>query len=69
MEGLTPSEYLLVLSKKHIDGKATNKELEIMLNQYYSMKNISDKKISEEKECDLVSTRIKVKRIDDRGII
>ena len=58
VDGLTPSEYLLNLSKKHINGEITNEELKVMLKQYYSTKNISDKKVSDEKECDLVSTRI-----------
>lgn len=58
VDGLTPSKYLLDLSKKHIDGKITNEELEVMLKKYYSTKNTSDKRISKEKECDLVSARI-----------
>lgn len=58
VDGLTPSEYLLELSKKHIDGEITNEELEVMLKQYYSTKNTNDKKVSEKKECDLVSARI-----------
>lgn len=58
VDGLTPSEYLLDLSKKHINGEITNEELEVMLKQYYSTKSISDKKVSDEKECDLVSARI-----------
>lgn len=58
VDGLTPSEYLLDLSKKHINSEITNEELEIMLKQYYSTKSISDKKVSDEKECDLVSARI-----------
>lgn len=58
VDGLTPSNYLLDLSKKHINDEITNEELEIMLKKYYSTKNISDKKVSNEKECDLVSARI-----------
>ena len=58
VDGLTPSEYLLELSKKHIDGEITNEELEIMLKKYYATKSTADKKVSDEKECDLVSARI-----------
>lgn len=66
VDRLTPSKYLLELSKKHIAGEINNKEVENLLKQYYENKKLSNKNIRNEKECDLVSTRI-VRLIDDNS--
>lgn len=66
VDGLTPSEYLINLSDKNINGEISNKEVETLLNKYYLNKDVNDKKISNERECDLVSSRI-VELINDRS--
>ncbi len=58
VDGLTPSKYLLENLENNINGKISDEEFEIMLKKYYSDKNLNDKEISEEYECDLVSSRI-----------
>ena len=58
VDGLTPSKYLLELANDNIDGKISNYEIEVLLNKYYAKQNMTDKKITDEHECDLVSTRI-----------
>lgn len=58
VDGLTPSSYLKELVTKNIEGKISNYEVEESLHNYYKTKNLNDKKISNERECDLVSTRI-----------
>lgn len=58
VDGLTPSKYLLSNLHYNINGKITDEELELMLKKYYSDKDLQNKKISEERECDLVSSRI-----------
>lgn len=58
VDGLTPSEYLIKNIEKNIDGKISNEDFELMLKKYYSTKDLRNKEISEEYECDLVSTRI-----------
>lgn len=58
VDGLTPSKYLLDNLQDNINGKITDEQLELMLKKYYSDKDLQDRKISEERECDLVSSRI-----------
>lgn len=58
VDGLTPSKYLLSNLQDNINGKITDEELELMLKKYYSDKDLRNKEISEERECDLVSSRI-----------
>lgn len=58
VDGLTPSKYLIELVNDNINGKINNNEIEELLNKYYKKQNISNKKITDEYECDLVSTRI-----------
>ena len=58
VDGLTPSKYLVELANDNIDGKISNYEIEDLLNKYYAKQNMADKKVTDEHECDLVSTRI-----------
>ncbi|MFV0274900.1 MAG: Fic family protein [Bacilli bacterium] len=58
VDGLTPSIYLKELVNKNIQGEITNYEVEESLHTYYKTKNLSNTKVANEKECDLVSTRI-----------
>ncbi|MDD4188046.1 MAG: Fic family protein [Bacilli bacterium] len=58
VDGLTPSIYLKELVNKNILGEITNYEVEELLQTYYKTQDLSNIKISNEKECDLVSTRI-----------
>ncbi len=58
VDGLTPSSYLKELIDKNIEGKIANYEVEESLHNYYKTKDLTDKKISDEQECDLVATRI-----------
>jgi len=58
VDGLTPSKYLVELANDNIDGKISNYEIEELLNKYYAKQNMADKKVTDEHECDLVSTRI-----------
>lgn len=66
VDGLTPSNYLIDLSNKNINGEINNKEVEQLLNKYYLNRDINNKTISNERECDLVSSRI-VELINDRN--
>jgi len=58
VDNLEPSEYLIELSKKNINGELKYCEVENLLNTYYQTKDINDTNIQREKECDLVSLRI-----------
>ncbi len=58
VDGLTPSNYLKELVNKNVEGEITNYEVEESLHSYYKTKDLSDIKIANEQECDLVSTRI-----------
>lgn len=58
VDNLKPSQYLLKLSQKNIDGQLKYNEIEDLLKTYYETKNINDINIKREKECDLVSLRI-----------
>lgn len=58
VDGLNPSKYMENLIKKNINGEINNNDIEVDLKKYYDTQDIKLKNISEEKECDLVSTRI-----------
>ena len=58
VDGLTPSTYLKELVEKNIEGEITNLQVEEFLHNYYKTKDLTDNKISNEQECDLVATRI-----------
>ncbi len=58
VDGLTPSKYLIELANDNINGKINSNEIEELLNKYYTKQNMANKKITDEYECDLVSTRI-----------
>jgi Protein involved in cell division len=58
VDGLTPSDYLKELVSKNVEGKITNYEVEESLHNYYKTKDLANKKVSNEQECDLVATRI-----------
>ena len=58
VDNLEPSNYLLELSQKNINGELKYYEVENLLKTYYETKSTSDIKIQKEKECDLVSLRI-----------
>ena len=58
VDGLNPSKYMENLIKKNINGEINNNDIEVDLKKYYDTQDIKLKHISEEKECDLVSTRI-----------
>ena len=55
-DGLKPSTYLEKLINKYIDGKITIFQLEWLLEDYYKTLGIIANK--NEKECDIVSSRI-----------
>lgn len=57
VDGLNPSKYMEKLIKKNINGEINNNDIEVDLKKYYDTQDIKLKHISEEKECDLVSTR------------
>lgn len=57
VDGLNPSEYLVDLAKKHIDGEITSADVQDELQHYYSQQKPSEKN-SSEYECDFVSKRI-----------
>lgn len=58
VDNLEPSQYLLELSKKNINGELKYNEVENFLKNFYKNKNSNDIKTQNEKECDLVSLRI-----------
>ena len=58
VDNLEPSEYLLDLSQKNINGELKYKEVENLLKTYYESQDSNDINIQQEKECDLVSLRI-----------
>lgn len=66
VDNLEPSEYLLNLSEKNINGELKYYEVENLLKTYYETQNISDITVQKEKECDLVSLRI-AKLLEDRS--
>ena len=58
VDNLEPSEYLLELSQKNINGELKYNEVENLLKTHYEEQDSDDIKIQREKECDLVSLRI-----------
>lgn len=67
VDGLTPSSYLIQLTKESIEGKKTFDEVEKDLKNYYSKQDKNSINYSE-MECDLVSTRI-AKLLEDRAFV
>ena len=66
VDSLVPSKYLIELANDNINGKISSYEIEELLNKYYAKQNLSDKKVSDEHECDLVATRI-VELLNDKN--
>lgn len=58
VDGLQPSDYLIELAKKHIDGEITSDNVNEELKSYYKKQNTNDKIVRQTMECDLVSKRI-----------
>lgn len=67
VDGLTPSSYLIQLTKESIEGKKNFDEIEKDLKNYYSKQDKNSINYSE-MECDLVSTRI-AKLLEDRAFV
>ncbi|MGL5191869.1 MAG: Fic family protein [Cetobacterium sp.] len=67
VDGLTPSSYLIQLTKESIEGKKTFDEIEKDLKNYYSKQDKNSINYSE-MECDIVSTRI-AKLLEDRAFV
>jgi len=66
VDNLTPSKYMTELVKKNVHGEINTKTVENLLYKYYSDKDLEKKEIRNEKECDMVSTRI-VELIDNNS--
>lgn len=58
VDNLKPSKYLEKLASDNVEGSKTVYEVEEELKIYYSDKDLNNKTIKEEFECDLVSSRI-----------
>ena len=58
VDNLKPSKYLEKLVVDNIEGNKSIYEVEDELKKYYTERDLKNKKIEEEYECDLVSTRI-----------
>ena len=58
VDNLKPSKYLEKLVIDNIEGNKSIYEVEDELKKYYTERNLKNKKIEEEYECDLVSARI-----------
>lgn len=57
VDGLKPSKYMITLSKEHINGKKTYKEVYDTITTYY-IKNINNYEDDDEEEADKVATAI-----------
>ena len=66
VDNLLPSKYLLELIKHSYNADKTIDDIEKALNKYYSTLNTDDEVIANERECDIVSTRI-VKILGDKS--
>lgn len=58
VDGLKPSSYLKELINDSVEGKSTYLEIETKLHNYYKSQDITKQEIRDNKECDIVSTRI-----------
>ena len=58
VDNLKPSKYLKKLVIDNIEGNKSIYEVESELKKYYTDRNLKNKTVEEEYECDLVSTRI-----------
>ena len=65
VDGLEPSQYLLDLAKRHIEGKLTQRQVSRRINDYYSAKDETNPPDPSKEEPDKVSELI-VKVINDR---
>ncbi|MGL5574277.1 MAG: Fic family protein [Sarcina sp.] len=66
VDDLEPSKYLLELSEKSYTANVAPESIEEALNRYYSVLNTEDEVIANERECDLVATRI-VRILNDKS--
>lgn len=64
VDGLVPSQYLLDLAKRHIEGKLTQRQVSRRINDYYSAKDETNPPDPSKEEPDKVSELI-VKVIND----
>ena len=58
VDGLTPSDYLLEVAKKNIEGKISLNKAQVLIDSYYESKTERDDDKDETEEADKVSTRI-----------
>ena len=58
VDGLEPSSYLVNLAKRNIEGEITQKEVQTLLNDYYSKRDLSRIDKRRTREADFVSLRI-----------
>lgn len=64
--GYYPSQYMVDLSQKHVDGKVTMEEIDEMIKDAFQNKDLHDKVIADNYEGDLLSKRI-VELMSDSG--
>ena len=57
VDGLKPSKYMVQLSKEHIEGKKTYKQVQDAITLYYA-KNLNNHDDYDEEEADEVATSI-----------
>ena len=57
VDGLTPSEHLISVAKKHIEGKISSEKAVRLVDRYYETKSGHDEP-EDKKEADRVSARI-----------
>ena len=58
VDGLTPSDYLLEVAKKNIEGKISLNKAQVLIDSYYESKTERSDDEDEKEEADKVSTRI-----------
>lgn len=58
VDNLKPSDYLLQLAKRHIEGEITSEDVDEQLKIYYNSQDLNKKDKQDEYECDMVSKRI-----------
>ena len=58
VDGLTPSDYLLEVAKKNIEGKISLNKAQALIDSYYESKTERSDDEDEKEEADKVSTRI-----------
>lgn len=65
VDGLKPSTYFKQLVENNVEGKNSNYEIELAIKEYYKEKEARRNVNENEKECDMVSLRIKELLEDD----